>query len=128
MATKHFTVENDDGDEIQVELPVHFEVCPRCEGEGTHLHESIGQHAYTVEEFNEEFDDEERAEYFKRGGRYDVVCSECGGQRVISVVDEEKCVTDEQKEALESLASRSRAMAELEADERSESILCGDLS
>jgi hypothetical protein len=98
--TQEFTLTTEDGDEYKIELPVRFDVCPSCEGVGTHLHPAIGEHAYTVEEFAEEFDDEERGEYFRQGGRYDVQCKECGGQRVVSVVDVDRCVTAEQKLAL----------------------------
>jgi len=66
------------------------EVCPRCEGHGTHLTPSIGNHAYTMEEFNETFwEEEDRAEYFKRGGIYDVICEECKGANVVDVMDED---------------------------------------
>jgi hypothetical protein len=83
-----FTYENDDGDEIGVEIPAKHEVCDRCEGHGTHLNPSIGEHAYTQEEFDEAFDDDEsRENYFKRGGIYDVTCHDCGGKRVVAVPD-----------------------------------------
>jgi hypothetical protein len=97
MATKAFKLVNDDGEEYEVQLPVRKEVCSRCEGEGTHLHSDIGAHAYTSEEFAQEYDDEEAAEYFKRGGRYDVTCEVCGGLRVVDVIDEEACKTVQQK-------------------------------
>lgn len=90
-----FSWEDDDG-EHQVELPARFEVCSRCEGHGSHLNPSIGEHAYSVEEFCDSFDEEERQQYFTRGGIYDVICEECQGQRVISVVDESQ-LTAEQK-------------------------------
>ena len=83
-----FTIENDDGEEVEYSLPSKNEVCSRCEGYGTHLNPSIGEHAYTREEFEESFDYEEQEEYFKRGGRYDVTCEECRGKRVIEVPDE----------------------------------------
>ena len=89
-----FTYENDDGDEDVHELPSKFEVCSRCEGHGTHLHPDIGSHGYSSQEFAEEFDDEEREQYFMHGGRYDVTCESCGGNRVVSVVDEETCEKD----------------------------------
>ncbi len=95
-----FTYENDEGEECECELPSRFEVCPRCEGHGTHLTESIGSHAYSMEEFNESFDEEEREHYFRRGGMYDVRCVECHGARVVSVVDEEACKTPELAEVL----------------------------
>jgi hypothetical protein len=90
QTTTEFTYEDDDGVEHVVQLPAKFEVCGRCEGHGTHLHPAIGEHAYSVEEFNEAFDDDEsRAAYFQRGGMYDVTCEQCGGKRVVAVVDEE---------------------------------------
>lgn len=76
-------------DETRV-LPARKVVCPRCEGEGTVLRPGIAGHAYTLEEFHEEFDEEERGEYFRRGGRYDVHCPECNGLRVVDEVDESK--------------------------------------
>jgi len=94
------TLYNDDGDEETHELPAKFEVCSRCEGHGTHLNPSIGEHAYSVEEFNESFDDEERAEYFKRGGIYDVRCEECGGEKVTAVADEKACEHNHELKAL----------------------------
>lgn len=93
----NITIFNDQGVEVEHEFPAKFEVCDRCEGHGTHLTPRIREHAYTAAEFYESFEDEEsRAEYFKRGGAYDVTCESCKGQRVISVVDEAQ-LTEEQK-------------------------------
>ncbi len=83
-------------EEVTHTFPSKNEVCSRCEGFGSHLNPSIGEHAYTMEEFNEAFDDEGKEEYFKRGGIYDVTCYECKGNKVVPVVDEEN-LTEEQK-------------------------------
>jgi hypothetical protein len=82
--------DNARGTEVEVVVPARMEVCPRCEGYGTHLNPNIGEHAYSQEEFDEAFEpgSEEREHYFKRGGIYDVTCRECRGQRVIAVPDE----------------------------------------
>jgi hypothetical protein len=91
MTTDKFEwIENEGSDdEVVHEIPGKFEVCARCEGHGTHLNPSIGEHAYTQEEFNEAFDDEESREaYFTRGGMYDVTGEECKGMRVMLVPDE----------------------------------------
>jgi RecJ-like exonuclease len=91
---KVVTLLGDDGEEGH-ELPAKFEVCPCCQGHGTHLAASLGGYAYTQEEFYESFSDEvDRAEYFKRGGIYDVLCEECRGRNVVLVVDEEACLCD----------------------------------
>jgi hypothetical protein len=88
---------DDEGEEVTHSFPSTNEVCPRCEGYGTHLTPSIGEHAYSMEEFYESFDDEEdREAYFQRGGKYDVQCEECKGNKVVEVVDESK-LSDEQK-------------------------------
>lgn len=89
-----FTYENDDGDEIVIEFPSKKEVCYRCDGEGTHLNPSIGEHAYSYEEFNESFDDEGKEQYFKPGGIYDVTCHTCHGKNVVDVHDEEAIKLD----------------------------------
>ena len=131
MNTITITYTNDDGDEIEVKLPAKKEVCPRCEGHGTHLTPSIGEHAYSAEEFYEAFSEEEdRAEYFKRGGIYDVTCHECKGQNVIDVVDEDACTSDEQKAHLAAWENEeeehARYEAEARAEARMERLMCGD--
>ena len=77
------TLEDDDGNETEHELPSKMVVCERCEGHGSHLTPSIGEHAYSSEEFYDAFDDEGRQEYFRRGGIYDVTCFDCKGKKRI---------------------------------------------
>lgn len=85
-------------DEVETHrLPAKNEVCGRCEGEGTILNPSIGEHCYTAEEFEREFDEEEREAYFTRGGMYDVCCPDCKGKRVVKVVDEEALKPSQRK-------------------------------
>lgn len=86
------TLENDFGVERIISLPAKKEVCDRCEGEGMILNPSIGEHAYSAEEFDEAFEpgSEEREHYFKRGGMYDVTCPECKGQNVVTVIDRDQ--------------------------------------
>ena len=108
--------QNDNGDEVVVDLPGKYEVCSDCDGHGTVLNESMRFHAYTEEEFSD-FSDDDREQYFKRGGIYDVVCPTCKGKRVEGVVDEDAKFTPEQTEAL-------KAMREREADRREYESLC----
>lgn len=91
---------NDDDSEEEHELPAKYVVCGRCDGHGSHLTPSIGEHAYSAEEFNESFDDEEAQEYCTRGGIYDIQCVECKGNKVVSVVDETH-LSEEQKKIYE---------------------------
>ena len=108
--------EDDNGDEVVVDIPARYEVCSDCEGHGSVLNESMRFHAYTAEEFSD-FTDEDREQYFKRGGIYDVVCSTCKGMRVEKVLDTDAKLTSEQKEAL-------KLMREREADDREYEHLC----
>ncbi len=119
MTTKSVVYENEDGEEVEVDLPAKNEVCPRCEGHGMHLTPSIGQYAYSREEFEESFDEDERAEYFKRGGMYDVVCETCHGKNVVLVIDEEwidKNGSLEEKEALAAYIEKLQDDAEYERE------------
>jgi len=115
-----FTLIDGDGDELIHDLPAKHEVCDRCEGHGTHLNPAIGEHAYTRDEFNESFDDDERAEYFRRGGIYDVQCEQCHGQRVVTVVDERACTSATDKRTLAIYHAQQRAAAEDERTRRAE--------
>lgn len=88
---------SEEGEEEEYDFPSKNEVCSRCEGYGTHLNPSIGEHAYTMQEFNDSFDEEEREQYFKRGGIYDVTCEGCDGNKVVQVVDEGALCTSEKE-------------------------------
>lgn len=125
------TYYNSEGEEVEVELPSKNEVCGRCEGHGTHLNPSIGSYAYSAEEFDESFPTEEdKAEYFRRGGMYDVTCETCKGKNVIQVVNEDACTTEEQKGHLKSYKKHLEEQEEYErecrAERRMESMMLGE--
>ena len=65
-------------------LPLKWEVCGRCDGEGVHDHEGFSD-GFTQSEWAEETC-EFRESYMN--GAYDVTCSGCGGKRVMAAVDE----------------------------------------
>lgn len=88
MATIRFTTFTDDGDEVEHALPAEYELCPRCRGRGSHVHPDIDGNGITSSEWDE-WSDDEREGYFS--GRYDVACHECGGLRVVLVIDEDAC-------------------------------------
>jgi len=71
----------------EIEVPATWEVCPDCSGKGTELCGGMKGYAYSAEEFNECFDEEDRAEYFKTGGKYDVPCSCCKGRTTVLAPD-----------------------------------------
>ncbi len=114
------TYENDEGEEVELVLPAKNEVCSDCEGSGFVLCEGMRNHAYSAEEFDEAFDDEEdRAAYFQRGGKYDVQCPTCHGKNVVAVVDEEH-VPAEKKEEYEAWCESERERRQFEREERRE--------
>ena len=90
---------DDNGEIVKKTLPAVFVVCQNCEGHGYVLNPSMRNHCYTQDEFNDAFDDEDdRAAYFTRGGKYDVPCQLCKGARVVKVIAADEFLTDEQKE------------------------------
>lgn len=114
-----FVLENEEGEETSCEVPGKYEVCSRCEGHGYILSPSIAQHAYSSEEFEETFwDEEDRAQYFTRGGIYDVPCPECGTARVVCVPDFSR-MTQQQKELCNKyLKYKEELQKELQEDAR----------
>ena len=106
------------GEEVEAELPSHMVVCSTCQGHGTHLNPSIGQHAYTAEEFRESFYEEEAEEYFRRGGRYDVQCETCKGLRVVEEVDQAACRTSAQMSDLQEYNNYLEEKGRMDAEDR----------
>lgn len=95
MTTATIAVVTEDGEEIQ--LPTRYEVCGRCHGTGTHVNPAIDGHGISAEEMYE-LGDEFIEDYCR--GVYDIRCEECHGERVVAVLDEERC-TPEQVAAYE---------------------------
>lgn len=77
-----------------------------------------GNYAYSQEEFNESFDEDERSEYFTRGGMYDITCLDCKGKNVVLVIDEDACVSEEQKAILVAYLAYEGRKAQDEAEDR----------
>lgn len=77
----HETEEDD-----EIEVPFTYEVCPTCSGKGSHVNPSVDCNGLTAEDFAE---DPDLLENYMEGN-YDVSCYECGGNRVVPVMDEER--------------------------------------
>ena len=111
-ATIRFTEYLDDGGELEHELPATFEVCPRCQGAGSHVNPAIDGHGITAEEWNgPDWDEDSRAMYLSGG--YDVPCHRCDGKRVVEVLDRARVDP-------EILAAYDEAQAEIAALEAEE--------
>lgn len=79
-------------EENEISLKARYEVCPRCEGKGTHVNPSIDGHGISAQEFAE--DPQFKEDYFN--GVYDVPCYDCKGLRVVPVVDETPGINKEE--------------------------------
>lgn len=106
---------NDEGEEHVIDFPAHFEVCTRCQGTGSHVNPAIDGNGLTREDFDN--DPDFRDDYF--AGVYDVVCEECGGRRVVPVIDR-AALTAAQKEILREIETSD---AEYRRDYESERFL-----
>ena len=86
----------ENGDEI--ELPMHWAVCPVCEGEGKHVNPSIDAGGLTI--YDDRGDYEPDPEFLEdyMGGVYDQTCNRCEGKRVVPEVAW-NAMTDEDQEA-----------------------------
>lgn len=73
-------------------LPVVWEICWQCEGDGK---SSAYLGAFTASEWYEQ-DEDFREDYMI--GQYDRTCDECGGRGSIAIVDEKECPPDLLKE------------------------------
>lgn len=82
-------IELESGDEI--ELPWRWEVCPVCDGKGTHVNPSIDAGGINYETFG---DDPDFAEDYRQGV-FDQTCNGCGGRSTVPVIDEPKCAKED---------------------------------
>lgn len=80
--------EDDEGFEVEHEIPAMWEICTRCHGNGTHVNPSIDGNGITQSEWAE-WDDDEREGYFR--GDYDVACGPCSGSGKVLVPDVARC-------------------------------------
>lgn len=109
-------VDCDDGTQYDVEiaLPSKFDVCPVCEGKGTHVNPSIDAGGLTARDFDD--DPDFREDYL--GGRFDQTCNRCGGKRVVPVVDEDRCPPEDLEAYYGKLDDDAAYRAECEAERR----------
>ena len=105
--TATVTVYEEDCEE-DVEVPISYEVCPTCDGKGSHVNPSIDCNGLTAEDFYEDPDLAE--DYFN--GTYDVACYECNGNRVVPVCED--------KEVLKKIHEYENDIYEMEMERLSE--------
>lgn len=76
-------------------LPFEFVVCSTCNGDGTHTNPDIDSHGITADEWNRDWSFEDQENYMS--GFYDIQCYNCGGDKVIPEIVEERLTKDKKK-------------------------------
>lgn len=82
---------------VPLPMPCVNSLCTLCDGDGHVVNPSIDSGGITDDDF---YADPEFYEDYM-GGRYDVTCPECNGQRVIGALDADGRLDEAQREALE---------------------------
>jgi len=90
--------------EEEIEVPAHWVICGICRGEGHHARhiDGNGLTQADMDELGDEFMEDYMA------GRFDQVCSECGGTGKVLEPDVDRCTT-EQLRAVDQDAERRYA-------------------
>lgn len=101
---------DDWGDEVSLDVKPKKEVCPECDGEGSHIHNAFRYDSFSPYDADREGVDFHETVKDMVSGRYDVVCSECKGLRVVDVPDL-SCLTESE---LKSYQETLRINAECE--------------
>lgn len=121
MKTITVTYENDDGKEVDINLPAIAEVCNRCGGTGKHSNPSIDGNGITGSEW-EEWDEDDKESYMS--GAWDIPCETCEGTNVVWVIDDTS-LTGEEKKAYEQYCEERLARACEREEARMEERYCG---
>ena len=105
--------DNETGDELRL-YDLKWEVCNRCNGEGSHTNPNIDGHGISPQEF---YDDPEfERDYF--AGVYDVPCYECKGKRVTKEINRGTTDTILLKKYEEYLKEKYQYQQEIEYERR----------
>ena len=115
METKTILLEDDDGNEVEHQLPAEWVVCFRCEGNGKVVDPGVDGDGFTMSEMNEDPDFKE--DYFS--GFYDIECPVCNGRTTVldfawDNFNEEQNKLYEQYEDQEKFKAECRAIREYE--------------
>lgn len=119
MATITITLEDDDGNEVEHELPAEYTVCPCCRGNGSIVNPNVDGNGLTQEDFDQNpgfFED-------YMGGVYDVSCPECRGERVVQVIDERACADSGKMDVLDAYLKDRQLIAQLDEESAMERLM-----
>lgn len=83
-----------DDDGVEIKLPTRWEVCPVCDGKGTHVNPAIDCGGISQDGFDQDPDFMESY----MSGAYDQTCNHCGGRTTVEAVDWDR-LTPAQRDA-----------------------------
>ena len=89
------TTYTEDDDAATIKFPTTWEICSTCRGNGAHS-QHLG--AISAEEFQREWSEEEREDYF--AGGYDQTCRDCCGSGKQLAINRDACTSEALKAAL----------------------------
>jgi|SRR6185295_2236929 len=124
-STIDLTMYDDDGEEVVHTFPAKYDVCPECDGYGTHSNPSIDGNGITGSEMEEILHEDPDFLDNYMGGMYDVTCYQCHGQRVVWVPNEDACTPEQLKVLKEWQEKEAEIAREIEADNRTMRMECG---
>jgi hypothetical protein len=99
---------------MEVLVPIRWEVCPQCDGDGSVVNPSIDAGGISQQEMARK-GPEFREDYLS--GKYDQKCPQCKGRRVTPELDPRN---QEQREAVEALRERLEEAREVDRMRRAE--------
>lgn len=115
MTARTIWIYDEDDNRTEHTLPMRWEICGCCEGEGKSSR-YLGAITQSDREPGGSWDDPEDFERYMAGG-YDRTCGECRGSGKVRVVDHEK-LTDAEAEALREEVESAREYRAAVAAER----------
>ena len=115
MATFSWSYTDENGEEVDVELPARWDICSTCYGEGRHSL-AIDGHGISEEERERDWDPESWADYL--AGEYDSPCQDCKSNGKVLVVDVEALEPDLAKRYEEHLCEEATYQALCRAERR----------
>jgi len=111
--TKLTVYDPDSGDDVEIEIPSKWDVCPVCDGKGTHVNPSIDAGGLS----RDSMDDPEFMDDYMSGA-YDQTCNYCQGRTTVRVPDEDAMSDADRKLWYDHLRDEAAYEAECQAEIR----------
>jgi hypothetical protein len=113
------TIDSGEGEPEEIQLPASWHICSHCSGGGK---SSAYLGSFTRESLNE---DPDFAEEYMNGG-YDRPCEACSGSGKVLLIDEDRCITEDQKRALKHQRDQEEYEHESYQERKMESLMLGE--